>query len=152
MGSVPRREVEVVAPLASELSGAGQSRAESSRGVLLRCYFLLLFEWSLSRFQSPASGSRAGAPVAVESPSQPSPSSSAATLTSAARPLLGKKENLTLSRFALSSAHHQNDLYGQQDARAPNFFVIDRLSATRRAFHPMGFAPNRRGAAPKRSR
>jgi hypothetical protein len=42
MGSVLRREVEVVAPLASELSGAGQSLAESSRGVLLCCHFLLL--------------------------------------------------------------------------------------------------------------
>jgi hypothetical protein len=42
MSSVLRREVEVVAPLASELSGAGQSRAESSRGVLLCCHFLLL--------------------------------------------------------------------------------------------------------------
>jgi hypothetical protein len=42
MGLVPRREVEVVAPLALELSGAGQSRAESTRGVLLCCYFLLL--------------------------------------------------------------------------------------------------------------
>jgi hypothetical protein len=108
MGSVPRREVEVVAPLASKLSGAGQSRAESSRGVLLCCFSCFFFEWSLSRFQSPASGSRAGAPTAVELSSQPSPSSSAATLTSAARPLLGKKENLALSRFALSSAPPPN--------------------------------------------
>jgi hypothetical protein len=42
MGLVPRREVELVAPLASELSGAGQSRAELSRGVLLGFSFLLL--------------------------------------------------------------------------------------------------------------
>jgi len=72
--------------------------------------------------------------------------------TSAARPFLGKKENLTLSRFALSSAHHQNDLYGQHDARAPEFFMLGRLPATRRAFRPMGFAPNRRVASKRRPR
>jgi hypothetical protein len=72
--------------------------------------------------------------------------------TSAARPLLGKKENLTLSRFALSSAHRQNDLYGQHDARAPDFFMLGRLPATRSAFHPMGFAPKRRQALDCRPR
>ena len=67
MGSVLRREVEVVAPLASEPSGVGQSRAGSSRGVLLGCYFLLLLLMVITRFQSAASDSRAGAPFVVES-------------------------------------------------------------------------------------
>jgi hypothetical protein len=42
MGLVQCREMEVVAPLVSELSGACPSRAESSRGVLLGFSFLLL--------------------------------------------------------------------------------------------------------------
>jgi hypothetical protein len=42
MGLVQCREMEVVAPLVSEQSGACQSRAESSRGVLLGFSFLLL--------------------------------------------------------------------------------------------------------------
>jgi hypothetical protein len=48
MSSVLRREMKVVAPLASELSGAGQSRAESSRGVLLGFSFLLLMIMMIS--------------------------------------------------------------------------------------------------------
>jgi hypothetical protein len=146
MSSVLRREMKVVAPLASELSGAGQSRAESSRGVLLCCYFLLLLRMvnitiQVPRFrlESRCSHRRRVVVKAVVIVVR-------GGSTSAARPLLGKKENLTLSKFALSSAHHQNDLYGQHDARAPEFFMLGRLPATRSAFHPMGFAPNRRQA------
>ena len=42
MGSVLRRETQVVASLASESIGVSHSRAESSRGVLLGCYFRLV--------------------------------------------------------------------------------------------------------------
>jgi hypothetical protein len=63
---------------------------------------------------------------------------------------MGKKQNMSLSRFALSSAPPQIDQYGRKMARAPDFFLLDRLSTTRRAFDPMDFAPYRRGDAQKK--
>jgi hypothetical protein len=67
MGFVLRREVEVVASLVSELSGAGQSRAESSRGVLLGVYFLLLLLMVITTIPIP--------PLQVRAQVPPSPSS-----------------------------------------------------------------------------
>jgi hypothetical protein len=104
MSSVLRREVEVAAPLASELSGAGQSSAESSPGVLLGFSFLILVLMVNITIQVPrfrlekmcSHRRRVVVKVVVVVIRGDG--------TSAARPLLGKKENLTLSRFAISSA------------------------------------------------
>jgi hypothetical protein len=102
MGSVPRREVEVVAPLASELSGAGQSRAESSRGVLLCCYFLLLLRMVTVtvpvprfRIESRCSHRRRVVVKVVAIVVRGD-----VDLGGAAS--LGEEKNMTLSRFALS--------------------------------------------------
>jgi hypothetical protein len=108
MSSVLRREVEVVAPLASELSGAGQSRAESSRGVLLCCYFLLLLRMVTVTIQVPrfrlesrcSHRRRVVFKVVVVVVRGDGDLGGTASL--------GKEKKLTLSRFALSSAPPPN--------------------------------------------
>jgi hypothetical protein len=96
------------APLASEPSVVGQSRAGSSRGVLLGCYFLLLllmviitvpvrrfsFESRCSLLRRVCPHRRPGCFPRRRWPRR--------------RPLLGRGENKTLSRFALSSAPPSN--------------------------------------------
>ena len=136
MGSVLRRMAEVVEPLVSELSGAGQGRAESSRGVLLGVYFLLLLLMvgitipvRRFRFESRCSSRRRAHPHRRlgRFPRRRWPW----------RLLLlvrGKKR--TLSRFALSSAQASNRPIRSKKCPNPQLFH------TRSPLHLPGILPS----------
>ena len=69
MGLVLRRKVEMVAP---QVSKERRVEARPPSRLLIQGFFPIIFFKTTASFQSPASGSGGGAPVAVDPPSSDS--------------------------------------------------------------------------------